>query len=287
MPDPESRDISYEFLDCGNGRRLERYSTLLAVRPAPAASRVSPRAGELWQRANVRFEPGSGWTGTAPDDWRVRLGGVVMGLRQAAQGQVGVFPEHETVCRLLREKIRGAAVPDGGVRVLNLFAHTGLATLSLAALPEVGEAVHVDAARRAVADARENARLSGLNEARIRWLADDALAFAEREVRRGRTYDLILADPPSHGRDRKSGREWRFERDVPRLLDAAAKLLASRTGRLCVTFHSEGWTGGDMADLMAAVPGLPDVVETHRLALVSAAGGNSLDAGHAVVAEWG
>lgn len=286
------RDRSYQFLDCGDGRRLERFASVLVARPAPGAGQRPGLPPEIWRRAALRFDAGKGWAGEAPEEWTVCFGRAVMRLRPAAQGQVGVFPEHETVCARLEQCLAAprAGFPDR-LRVLNLFAHTGLATLSLAALPAVGETVHVDAARRSVAEARENAAVSGLADARIRWLVDDALSFLAREVRRGRRYHLILADPPSHGRDKKSGREWRFERDIGELLDLASRLLETETGGLCLTCHSEGWTVPRLSALLDGVPrfaalrknGLSDSTGAGLdLALRSEIGGQALSAGCAI-----
>lgn len=295
------RDASvrdYQFLDCGDGRRLERFAPLLVDRPAPAAKHNPGLPEDAWRRAALRFTAGKGWSGEAPEEWSIRLGGARMRLCPAARGQLGVFPEHETVCSALERRLAaGGAAPPGGLRVLNLFAHTGLATLRLAALPRVGEVTHVDASRRAVLAARENAALSGLARAGIRWLVDDALSFMAREARRGKRYHLILADPPSHGRDRKSGREWRFDRDLGELLDLASRLLeinpkeaASGTagGCFCLSCHSEGWS---VPRILSLADGIPSLAALRRagasasgcgLSLRSEAGGRALPAGCAV-----
>ena len=282
MPIPAD-DNSYAFLDCGNGRRLERFSGILAERPAPAASCVPALPPTIWKKARLHFGPGCGWTGDAPENWRVAFGRAVLNLRPAGGGQLGVFPEHAAVCGLLEEKIAARRLPAGSLRILNLFAHTGLATLRLAAMPETGEVAHVDASRGAVRAARNNAAASGLADAPVRWLADDALAFAAREARRDRRYGLVLADPPAHGRDKKSGRDWNLGRDAATLLGLAAELLEPG-GMLCLTCHSGGWDGEAAMRLMDGIPGLPPNRLAHKLALSSAIGGNSLPAGFMVLA---
>ena len=274
---------AYEFLDCGAGRRLERFSDQLVIRPAPAAFNPPALSRQTWERANLSFTPGKGWNGEAPGDWQVALGGALLRLRPAGGGQVGVFPEHASVCSLLEERLAARTHPNGSIKALNLFAHTGLATVRLAALAPVGEMVHADASKRAVSTARENAKASGLEKARIRWLVDDAVSLVKREARRGNRYGLILADPPSHGRDKKSGRDWNFQRDIVEFLELTAGLLEP-SGLLCLTCHSGGWEAGEASGLMDRIPGLPPGRLTKKLTLASTAGGNSLDAGFAVLA---
>ncbi len=271
---------SYRFLDCGNGRRLEEFGGVIVSRPAPAAVFAPGLSEDAWAAAALRFDPGGGWTGDAPPDWRCRFGGAVLALRPAAAGQLGVFPEHAAVAE------RAAALldrvfPGERAKALNLFAHTGLATLRLAARPET-EVAHVDASRASVAAARENARASGLSDARVRWLVDDALGVMRREERRGNRYQLVVADPPSFGRAGRGRREWKFDRDIQELFARAAGLLAGG-GAACVTCHSAGWTPGRLEGAAReAFPGWEARGEELRLA--SPVGGNALPAGAAVYA---
>ena len=283
MPNALNNHGEYEFLDCGNGRRLERFSSHLVVRPAPAAAHAAALSRQLWEQANLVFEPRRGWQGQAPADWQVDINGAVLGLRLAGQGQVGVFPEHDMVCQLLAAKIasRAGATP---FTALNLFSHTGLATLRLAALPRAGEIIHADASRSSVNQAKANAVASGLGDAPIRWFVDDALSLMAREIRRGRHYSVVLADPPSHGRDKKSGREWRFDRDIEELLNLASSLLDPESGMFCLTFHSEGWDGDMIAKLMNTIPGFPRHRHIETLKLNSVQDGNPLFAGNVVLA---
>lgn len=263
----------YAFLDCGDGRRLERLSGVTVSRPAPAATFPRKLSSEEWLRADLRFDRDSGWAGVAPDGWRVELGGVTLGLRPAAGGQIGVFPEHAAVCDALAEVL---AAPAGGRRALSLFAHTGQATLRLAALGGA-EVVHVDAAPAAVRRARENARLSGLADCPVRWLVDDVPQFLRRALRRGERYDVVVADPPAYGRSKRGG-EWKLERDLPELLLSAGGLLSGDGALLCLTCHREGWSAGGVARAVRGVlPGLS--VCGRELSLRSAVGGNVLSAG--------
>jgi len=225
----------YELIDAGDGRRLERFGEHVVDRPYPAAD--SPRRDtERWDEADLRFVRDEGWGGTgldtASDGWVVDVAALRFELRPTAAGQVGVFPEHASVLPWLHDRI---AERGGAAKVLNLFAYTGLITLTLAA---AGASVaHVDAAKPSVDWARRNAAINGLDDRPIRWLVDDARAFVAREVRRGRRYDGIVLDPPTYGHG-ASGKAWRLERDLPAVLDDIQRLLAPG-GFLLLTAHTE------------------------------------------------
>lgn len=276
------KETGYRLLDCGHGRRLEELGGVVVSRPAPAAD-FAPGLGDVvWRRAGLAFDRGRGWEGGAPEEWSVASGGVRLLLRPAAQGQIGMFPEHAAVADRVVELI-AALFPAGPLAALNLFAHTGLLSLRLAAARSGISVAHVDAARSAVRQAGENAALSGLEDAGIRWLVDDALEFMQREIRRGRNYNVIAADPPSFGRAGKGRREWKLERDLPEFLETAARLFPPGAGLFCLTCHSGGWTAGRLSAIVRdAFPGW--TVESGALELRSAAGGKNLPAGIAAYA---
>ncbi len=185
----------YELLDCGNGEKLERWDTQYLVRPDPQAIWATPRRNPAWKRANARYlrsQSGGGhWEKKAlPESWKIRYRDLTFQVKPMNFKHTGLFPEQAVNWDFAMEKIRSA---DRPIRVLNLFAYTGGATVACA---KAGASVcHVDAARGMVAWARENARLSGLGEAPIRWIVDDCAKFVEREIRRGKTYDAIIMDP--------------------------------------------------------------------------------------------
>src|SRR6185436_3711358 len=184
----------YELLDAGVGRRLERFGARVVDRPAPTA--VDFRlATWLWASADLRFDPGDGWSRSV-EPWTIDVDGLVLELRATASGGVGLYPEHVANLAWVADQVQRTQRqrPDAAPALLNLFAHTGLTTLAAA---RAGAAVaHVDAARGAVGWARRNAELSGLADRPIRWLVDDAMTFIAREARRGRRYDGIVLDPP-------------------------------------------------------------------------------------------
>lgn len=278
-----SSGSGYDFLDCGNGRRLERLGGVVVDRPAPAAAFPPGLSPERWREAALFFDRDAGWSGAAPDDWRESFGNACLGLRPAAQGQVGVFPEHAAVCDRLDALLDGAPAERAGTRVLNLFAHTGMTTLRLASRTNVSVA-HVDAAQAAVRQAKENAVLSGLEEAQVRWLVDDALTFMRREVRRENRYDLIVADPPSFGRGGKRG-DWKLDRDLPVLLELAAALLAPDALGVCLTCHSEGWGGNRLASMLRTAMPQFGRIEVVELLLRSRESGRALPTGIAALAR--
>jgi 23S rRNA (cytosine1962-C5)-methyltransferase len=244
-----------ELLDAGEGRRLERFGTRVVDRPAPGAL-TWRRDRDAWREADLRFEPGAGWStgpagavaGELPAPWPVEIAGLTMEVRPTASGGLGLYPEHATNLVWVEAQIDARLrAPGARPTVLNLFAHTGLVTL---AAVRAGAAVtHVDGARSAISWARRNADLAGLADRPIRWLVDDALAFVAREARRGRRYDGIALDPPSFGRAR--GRRWRLEDELPALLTACARILAD-DGFVLLTAHTTGLDGPTLAGLARA-----------------------------------
>ena len=235
---------------------------------------MSPGA---WADADLRFDPDAGWRGTI-EAWTIDMSGLALELRPTESGGLGFYPEHETNVAWLAGQVRARAT-DRKPSVLNLFAHTGLATLAAA---RAGAAVaHVDAARGAVAWARRNAELSGLSDHPIRWLVDDASAFVAREARRGHRYDGIVLDPPTFGR--AGTRRWRLAEELPALL-ASCRTIAADGAFVLLTAHTTGITGADLAEELGRVFGSrrrPASMEAGPLVL-EAMSGARLELGWAV-----
>jgi 23S rRNA (cytosine1962-C5)-methyltransferase len=251
------------LIDAGDGRRLEQFGSRVVDRPASAA--VSRRLdGWAWRSADLRYEPGEGWRfgpGVDAEPWPVEVGGLTMELRPTASGGLGLYPEHARNIPWLEACIarRVEAAAGTAPLVLNLFAHTGLATLALARAG--AHVAHLDAARSAVAWARRNAELSGLADRPIRWLVDDALAFVAREGRRGHRYDGLVLDPPSFGRARRGARAsnagWSLREDLDELLRACGAIVAPDAFVL-VTAHTAGLDPEELATSVEAAFPQPD-----------------------------
>jgi 23S rRNA (cytosine1962-C5)-methyltransferase len=250
---------TYQLLDFGAGRKLERVGGVILDRPSPAAEGISKQQPALWREALFAFgmQGEKDWQHrqALPQPWRFNFAEVQLILRPTPFGHIGVFPEQQINWQWFSQL---TAVPVHSKRCLNLFAYTGASTLALA---KAGwQVTHVDASRPTLLWARDNAAASGLSESPIRWIQEDALLFVEREVRRGNRYDLVLLDPPSYGHGPK-GEAWNFERDMASLLNAVfGVLVASPVGVL--------WTGHSESELLR--PMLREVkAEAERLQLVA------------------
>jgi 23S rRNA (cytosine1962-C5)-methyltransferase len=234
-----ARMADLELLDCGGGRRLERFGSVTVDRPAPTADMGRRLPDLAWNEAALRWALGRWARGRSQGPWTVHTAGLTLECRPATGGQVGVFPEHAATWDWL-----AATVTISGQRlgrapeVLSLFAYTGGASLACA---RAGARVsHVDASRPAVAWARRNAELSDLADRPVRWLVDDVRAFVRRERRRGRRYDGIVLDPPTWGHGKGT---WRIHDDLPRLLDDLAAVAGPRPAFVLLSAHTPGFDG--------------------------------------------
>ena len=229
----------YELLDCGGGERLERWDRQVLVRPDPQAIWETPREHPAWRKAGGRYlrssTGGGHWEKKAlPESWKIRYRNLTFQVKPMNFKHTGLFPEQAVNWDFMAEKIRNAGRP---VRVLNLFAYTGGATVACAA---AGASVcHVDAAKGMVQWARENAKSSGLEGAPIRWIVDDCAKFVEREIRRGRTYDAIIMDPPSYGRG-PTGEVWKLEENLYPFLELVSGVLSDEPLFIILNSYTTG-----------------------------------------------
>lgn len=230
----------YQLLDSGGGRRLERFGEYVVDRPTPIATWKKELSEEIWQQATHYFDrEKKAWTCGSDTSWQMKWHDSVFNLVPASQGQIGIFPEQEFNWSWLHSLISNSS---GSIKVLNCFAYTGGSTLACATAG--AEVTHLDAAKGSVARARENANLSGLKDASIRWIVDDAVKFMERELKRGKSYDGIILDPPAFGRMGKQ--VWKLEKDLPRLLKIAGELLSMNPLFFLLSSHPPGWKAGDL-----------------------------------------
>lgn len=239
----------YELIDSGDFEKLERFGRWITSRPEPQAIWRKSLPESEWQRmAHARFrrdarsdERGE-WilSPRMPSRWTVsyRYKKMVLNMRLALTSfkHVGIFPEQAENWNFIYDNVRRISAASGSpARVLNLFAYTGGA--SLAAKSAGADVTHVDSVRQVVTWSRENMEQSGLDG--IRWIVDDALKFVRREVKRDRTYDGIILDPPAYGRG-PDGEKWVLEQNIGELLDCCARLLPVRNSFLVFNLYSMG-----------------------------------------------
>lgn len=239
----------YEFLDAGDGGRLERFGSHIFNRPSPVALWRRERP-ELWANAaGVYHRSSSGgghWTfeRPLPAQWPIRCGDLSFTVKPTGFGHMGFFPEHTSHWPWVAERVRSGG---GGCRVLHLFAYTG--AMSLLAARAGAEVCHVDAVPDINDWARRNAEASGLAAAPIRWITDDALKFAAREGRRGRRYDGVILDPPSYGKGPK-GERWIIEEHLQTLLDTVFDLMSESPRFMLFTCHTLGFSPALMKNFL-------------------------------------
>ena len=215
----------YEVLDTSGGEKLERWGDYILVRPDPQVIWNTPHEHPGWKKENAHYhrsqKGGGEWEFISlPDEWSIRYGNLRFHLKPFSFKHTGLFPEQAVNWDWFSGLIAGAGRP---VKVLNLFAYTGGATVSAAAAG--AQVTHVDASKGMVAWAKENAASSGLSDAPIRWLVDDCVKFVEREIRRGNKYDGIIMDPPSYGRGPK-GEIWKIEESIWPFVELCTRLLS-------------------------------------------------------------
>lgn len=277
---------AYELVDSGGGRKLERYGPYRVVRPEPQCLWSPRRPAVEWDAADAVFDPSDDeeagrwrFKGRPRESWPLAWGDVRFHGRFTAFRHLAFFPEQAANWAWLDAAVRGA---PGQPRVLNLFGYTGVASLVMAA---AGAAVtHVDASKKAVAWARENAELSGLAERPIRWITEDARKYVQREARRGSKYEGIILDPPKYGRG-PGGEVWRLFDDLPELARICAGLLSENARFLVLNAYAERISGAALAGLLAeCLAGRGGRIEWGELTLEEAAGDRAI--GMSFFARW-
>lgn len=229
----------YEVLDTSSGEKLERWGDYLLVRPDPQVIWNTPRTNKGWKNKNGHYHRSSKGGGEweffqLPNEWSIRYKELTFHLKPFSFKHTGLFPEQAANWDWFSGLIRQTGRP---VKVLNLFAYTGGATL--AAAKAGANVTHVDASKGMVNWAKENAAASGLSEAPIRWLVDDCVKFVEREIRRGNTYDAIIMDPPSYGRGPK-GEIWKIEESIFPFIELTAKILSDNPLFFLINSYTTG-----------------------------------------------
>ena len=240
----------YRLIDTKSGERLERWGDVTLIRPDPQVIWQTPPLTDLWNHADGHYhrsKSGGGqweYAKKPPESWQIRYGELRFIVRPTGFKHTGLFPEQAVNWDWMTEKIRSAGRP---VRVLNLFAYTGGATLACAAAG--AEVCHVDAAKGMVQWARENAAASELTGKPIRWIVDDCEKFIRREARRGKTYDAIIMDPPSYGRG-PGGEIWKLENSIYPLVEACLDILSDKPLFFLLNSYTTGLSPSVMGYLL-------------------------------------
>jgi 23S rRNA (cytosine1962-C5)-methyltransferase len=249
----------YGLIDSGHGRKLERFGRFRFIRPEPQAM-WSPRQDD-WQ-ADGEFLPGADEDGggrwdlspEVPDSWTLAWDDVRFNAQCTPFRHLGFFPDMAPVWEWMRAELAGTE----NAQTLNMFGYTGVGTL---ALSQCGAVTHVDASKKSVAQARENAALAGMEDRPVRWLVDDAAKFAAREVRRENRYDGIILDPPKFGRGPKN-ETWRIEEGLAPLIADCRQLLDENSRFLFLTVYAVRMSSLALAALLdEAFAGLPGTIE--------------------------
>lgn len=239
----------YEVIDCSGGEKLERWGDYILVRPDPQVIWNTPKSNKGWKHKNGHYhrskKGGGEWEFfDLPQQWSISYRSLTFQLKPFSFKHTGLFPEQAVNWDWCANKIRNANRP---IKVLNLFAYTGGATLSAAA---AGASVtHVDASKGMVTWAKENAISSGLKDAPIRWIVDDCVKFVEREIRRGNKYDAIIMDPPSYGRGPK-GEIWKIEESIHPFIKLCTKVLSEQPLFVLINSYTTGLQPAVMAYML-------------------------------------
>lgn len=280
----------YALIDSGYGRKLERYGRFTVVRPEPQCfwrPRLDPA---VWDAADAVFEPADEdeagrwrFAKPLPDSWPLQWRDVKFHGRLTAFRHLAFFPEQAANWAWLSDAVRNAPAPP---RVLNLFGYTGVATLACAAAG--AHVTHVDASKKAVAWARENAALSGLEDRPVRWITEDARKYLQREVKRGSAYEGIILDPPKYGRG-PTGEVWRLFEDLGELAGLCAQLLSQNAQFIILNGYAARISGASLAGLLGqALEGRGGRIEWGELTLAEGADmiGGPREIGLSFFARW-
>lgn len=239
----------FEVLDTSSGEKLERWGDYTLIRPDPQVIWQTEKKANGWKKYNGHYHRSSKGGGewefrNLPEKWQINYGDLVFNLQPFAFKHTGVFPEQAANWDWFSELIRNAGRP---IKVLNLFAYTGGATLS--ALAAGASVAHVDASKGMVNWAKENAVSSGLADKNVRWLVDDCMKFVAREIRRGNHYDAIIMDPPSYGRGPK-GEIWKIEEAIYPFLKSCAELLSDDPLFFLLNSYTTGLQAGVLSFML-------------------------------------
>ncbi len=237
----------YELIDCSCGEKLERWTREILIRPDPQVIWKSEKEHRLWYQPSARYNRsktgGGKWQvfKRMPDAWQVRYKDLTFNIKTMGFKHTGLFPEQAVNWDYTRKLISESGRDD--VKVLNLFAYTGAATV--ACLKEGASVVHVDASKGMTLWAKENAKLSGVDGEDVRWIVDDCMKFVQREIRRGNRYDIVILDPPSYGRGPK-GEIWHLEDSIYDFVKLVSQVLSDDPIMVLLNSYTTGLSASVM-----------------------------------------
>jgi len=278
----------YELVDSGEGKKLERYGSYILSRPDPEALWKKSLSNTEWEKAQLEFIRNgtkNKWIikNGIPNNWNISFGGLSFSVKPTSFKHTGLFPEQlpnwQWTEKLINENKSKRTEP---IKVLNLFAYTGGATLACAKAG--AEVCHVDGSKAAVDWARLNAELSGLKDAPIRWLIEDVTLFLKREIKRGRKYDAIIMDPPSFGHGPKD-ELWKIEEHFLNLMELCSRILSDDPLFILINGYTAGYSSivyqNNLVDMMKEYKG---EIESGELAIEESASKKLLPCG--IFARW-
>ncbi len=259
----------YELLDCSSGERLERWGNVTLIRPDPQVIWKTPKKHPAWLRADAVYHRSSSGGGNweiknkIPSFWSIGYGDLNFNVKTMGFKHTGIFPEQAVNWDYTAKLIKNAGRP---VKVLNLFAYTGGATV--ACLKAGAEVVHVDASKGMVQWAKENAVASGVADRKVRWIVDDCVKFVQREIRRGNKYDIIIMDPPSYGRG-PGGEIWKLENEVYSFVELCSQVLSDNPIMVLINSYTTGLSPAVMQYILGALikPKFGGVAESDEIGL--------------------
>ena len=230
----------YEILDMANGEKLERWNDIILIRPDPQIIWKDKSFPKKWENANARYirsNTGGGmWKNNKkmPQNWQVKYKNLIFNIKPMGFKHTGLFPEQAVNWDWMIEKIKNS---KRDIKVLNLFAYTGGATV--ACLYAGASVCHVYSSKGMVTWAKENVISSGLADKKVRYIIDDVVKFVNREIRRGNKYDAIIMDPPSYGRG-ANGEVWKFEDNIADLVELCANILTDNPLFFLINSYTTG-----------------------------------------------
>lgn len=230
----------YELLDCSDGEKLERWGKVILIRPDPQVIWKTEKKHPLWKKADAVYHRsnsgGGNWEvrNKIPDFWKIGYRDLSFNVKTMGFKHTGIFPEQAVNWDYIGDEIKNSG---RHIKVLNLFAYTGGATV--ACLKAGADVVHVDASKGMVSWAKENASLSSVADRNVRWIVDDCVKFVQREIRRNNKYDVIIMDPPSYGRG-PGGEVWKLENEVFNFVKLCSEVLSDNPLAVLINSYTTG-----------------------------------------------